>query len=274
MLGLLLTLLIVVVALIVVLWVGTTFAQGFFYDSPVDGLAWRAPAAAGLVSLFLIFWTFLEYKYPGGTDTIFNYSDIVETDVPRFWSLRKTDRDEKEILFERHMTSGSRPEYRDADQKTWSRSSSGMMVAIIVEEKKGTETVRKRFNAEMKDGKFAPQTHGRAEQSLRYIEEGGSRYISEDLMGKIIGHRRGRLVWVILLNIVHLVVWFAVLWPILRFQWPHALGFAFVLWLVMTLAVVPILFDQAHKAAKKTAPPPAAALQFRNPPALFSIGAP
>ena len=43
MLGLLLTLLIVVVALIVVLWVGTTFAQGFFYDSPVDGLAWRAP---------------------------------------------------------------------------------------------------------------------------------------------------------------------------------------------------------------------------------------
>ncbi len=191
---------------------------------------------------------------------------MVETDVPRFWSVRKTDRGEEEILFERHMTSGSRPEYRDAEQKTWSRSSSGMMVAIIVEEKKGSETVRKRFNAEMKDGKFAPESHGRADQALRYIEENGSRYMSEGLMGKLIGHRRGRLVWVVLLNAAHLGVWFAVFWPLLRFQWSHALGFACVLWLVVTLALVPFLLDRARNAAKKTAPP-AVAQSLRFAPA-------
>ena len=262
MLGLIVTLVIVFAALTVLLWTGTALAQGYVYDSPTDGLPWRAPAAAGALTLFLALWTFMDYANPGGTDTIFNYSSEQLTEVPKFWSIRKGDRGEEEILFERHVA-GTRPEYRDANGHVWSRSSSGMMVAIIVEEKKGDETVKTRFNAEMKDGKFAPRAPRGVEQSLRYIEENGSRFMPEDQLGKIVSYRRGRLFLVVLLNAVHFAIWFAVLWPLLRFQWAHALGFAFIGWLVLTLALVPYLLTTSRTAAaKKHAARPAVTTSF------------
>ena len=57
--------------------------------------------------------------------------------------------------------------------------------------------------------------------------------------------RFGRFFVNMLLNFLHLAIWFVCLWLLLRFQWAHALGLALAIWLVMTLFVVPQLLTQA-----------------------------
>ncbi len=59
----------------------------------------------------------------------------------------------------------------------------------------------------------------------------------------------------LLLNGLHLVVWFACLWLLLRFQWPHALGMALVCWLVVTVIVIPPLLNKAEVVAYQRHPP-------------------
>ena len=54
----------------------------------------------------------------------------------------------------------------------------------------------------------------------------------------------------IFLNLLHLIVWFAALWLILRFQWGHAFGLALALWLVVTFAIMPMLFKRAEDTAR------------------------
>ena len=51
-----------------------------------------------------------------------------------------------------------------------------------------------------------------------------------------------------LLNLFHFGLWFVCLWLLLRFQWAHALGLAVVLWLVVLLAVFPLLTDRTKAA--------------------------
>ena len=49
----------------------------------------------------------------------------------------------------------------------------------------------------------------------------------------------------VLLNVLHLGVWFVCLWLLLRFQWSHALGLAAAVWLVLTLTFLPPLLQLA-----------------------------
>ena len=60
--------------------------------------------------------------------------------------------------------------------------------------------------------------------------------------------RLGRFLVNMFLNFFHFCLWFICLWLLLRFQWSHALGLAFVMWIAMSLAVLPMLFEQtAHQ---------------------------
>jgi hypothetical protein len=266
MLALILTLLAILVGLVALLWTGTLLAQGYIYDSPTDGLAWRAPAGAGALTLLFAIWAFIDYRIPRATDTIFTFSHEHVDEVDNFISVRKTDAgEEQRIRFTRRRQSGNQPQFVDDKGETWARSRSGMMVAMIVEEKKGDEVVQTRFNAEMKDGKFAPQEARGAGQTLRYVEEGGHRYIFETQLGKIFSKRSSLLLGNIVLNLVHFATWFAVLWLLMRFTWPHALGFACVCWVVVTLALVPYMLARSRDAADKR-PKPAVAL-LATPPA-------
>ena len=49
----------------------------------------------------------------------------------------------------------------------------------------------------------------------------------------------------LLLNAVFFGVWFACLWLLLRFQWPHALGLAVPLWATFVLIIVPMLITRS-----------------------------
>ena len=127
-----------------------------------------------------------------------------------------------------------------------------MMTAIIVEEKSPEgEVVRRKFNAEMENGKFTPKASRGIQQALRYKEEGGDRFIVEDEMGKMFWYKRSSMVYNFLLNGLHLLLWFLALWLLLNFQWSHALGFAAVCWLVVTLALLPYLLGRARDAAER-----------------------
>ena len=247
---LILTILVIGIALLILFWTGTLLAQGYFYDSPVSGLYWRAPAAAGAMTAFLALWAWIEYRWPNSTGSIFTFTNEETRKVDQFWSVRQNPTGEEEkILFKRNP---STDDYRDANNHRWARSMSGMMVAIIIEEKdKEGNTEEKRFNAEISNGKFAPRTSSAGDLPVRYKEEHGSRFIEDTNPGQVIRYRGGRLWATLALNVVHFALWFVVIWLLLHFQWPHALGFAAVCWLVMTLAVVPYLHDTARKAAVK-----------------------
>jgi hypothetical protein len=264
MLSLFVVTLIVVLALLVFLWVGTLWGQGYFYDSVTDGIHWRAPAAAGVVALFILVWMLIEFAHPNATDTLFRFSTEQSAPFDRFISVRKNEEGkEEEIGFEKFSLGGGRSEFRDDKGNTWSRSSSGMMVAIILEDKDpagGDKPIRHRFDAEMnKEGKFAPKSTGGVNQKLRYYEENGNRFIVEDELGKAFSYRRGRFYLNLVINGLHLLAWFLALWLLLRFQWSHALCFAFVCWLAVSLAVIPELLDRARDAAAQKAAPRAIA---------------
>jgi hypothetical protein len=250
MFALILTLFVIAVALLVLFWTGTLLAQGYFYDSPVEALYWRAPAAAGAMAAFLALWAWIEYRWPNSTGAIFTYTSEESHKVDQFWSVRQNLTGEEERILFKHNPATD--EYRDANNHRWARSMSGMMVAIVIEEKdKEGNSSEKRFDAEISDGKFAPRKSSAGDLPLRYKEENGSRFIDETNPGQIIRYRGGRLFATIVLNVLHFVIWFLVLWLILHFQWPHALGFAAVCWLVMTLAVVPYLHNTARTAGIK-----------------------
>jgi len=256
---LLATLLAVFVGLVVLFWVGAQWAQGFFYDSVVAGVPWRAAAAGGAIIAFLLLWCLIEYANPGRTDAIHNFNHQEIKEVDRIISVRKSPEGEREIVYQKRP-SGKTSVYLDADGKPWAPSSSGAMVAIVVEEGPAGAKTRRRFKADMDEkGNLKREKTGDVEvKGLRYREEGGNAYILESNPGMIVRPRTSMLLWNILLNTLHLVLWWVVIWLLLRFQWSHAIAFALVCWLAFTLALVPFLISRTRTAAEKKTAPPAA----------------
>ena len=89
------------------------------------------------------------------------------------------------------------------------------------------------------------------EAHSRYVEEGGRRYLSVESFGRITTPRGGGSFVRVLLNVLHFVAWFACLWLLLRFQWPHALAGAAALWLVMTFVAPFILMAGAKRQGRR-----------------------
>ena len=246
MLSSLLVFALLLVGIAVALFAGTLLLQGSLYSEPVSNLFWRAPAAAVVVTAFAAVWCYIAFRSPGNYNTIFEFSAASDREhFDHFWSTKRG----RENLYVSKRNSAGRFEYRDKDtNKTWSRSDSeGVVEAIIIEDSDGQKI---RFEAELTpDGKFrAP-----AGEPVRYVEVNGKhRVMTDNDIGNITIARSGRVFANILLNFLHLIVWFAVLWLLLRFQWSHALGLAVVLWLIMTFAIMPMLFRRADEAGRGT----------------------
>jgi heme exporter protein D len=51
------------------------------------------------------------------------------------------------------------------------------------------------------------------------------------------------------------------LWLLLQFQWSHAFGLAIVVWLVVTLTLLPIVLSKIEETAKQRAVPTSTAAQ-------------
>jgi hypothetical protein len=249
--GLVLVFLLIFAAVTAFFWAFTLWFQGYIYSVPAEQLPWRAPVAGLVLTLFLAFWCWLDYRRPGTYGPFHQVappSDQVR--YQRFWAVRNG----KETLYAAHRTPRGQYEYRDNQDRVWRRSdANGLTQAIIVEDPDGEKV---RFNAELTpDGKFKTTSSGTA----RYVEEGGRhRVMTDDGIGAITTVHTSLIAANLLLNAIFLAVWFVCLWLLLRFQWGHALGLAVVFWLAMTLAILPMLFTRVETASRERGATPTA----------------
>jgi hypothetical protein len=235
-------------SLTALLWAGTVFFQGYIYTEPSQEVYWQAPAAAGVLSLFITLWCLLIANSEGATttdipyNTIFSFSPRVEKykePAPVIWVER--DVEPKPIKFDRVRDAKFRDKFTYKGKGGWPHG--GI---------KSLKTVTK--DGEME---FKPEKQGAEDYQVFTSPEGWFMKVYGDgPTGMPEAFVWGRFFLSLFLNILHLALWFAALWLLLRFQWGHALGLGFVMWLIMTLVILPMLLEQAAQVAQKTPAPP------------------
>jgi len=274
---LLIIFLVVFLILAIILGAATLGVQGYIYSEPVANIAWRAPAAAAGIALLLALWALLDYStikpeqadLPFDTVFRFNPSETIELD--KFWSVRSPSLDappeqEKRILYTRRTTSVA--DYVDPQGRRWERvDGDGVMRAIVAELPGGQEVRFEPHPVEVTDpnNPNGPKmkvfdTRTNKEAFPGYYQVKGPRKMLQ--IGVVSVFRWGLFLGNLLLNALFLGVCFVCLWLILRFQWTHALGLGVVLWLVLSLVVMPMLLAKTQEVARQRAAsqPPTALL--------------
>jgi hypothetical protein len=247
-LGLLIVLVVIGVTLSVLLWAGTVFLQGYFYTEPNPDTYWQAPAAGAAITLFLLVWCIINVNAthdqgPGFEpyDTLIRFNASEEYDkrpVDKIWVIRAGAKDP--IVYECHRIDQNKFEF--VNPITKERFGLSGVQAIVLEDNLGKigekgEKIRFELNKESDSG------------NSRFVSAQGWA-MGENNLGQPYIFRFGLLVANLLLNFLHFAVWFLCLWLLLRFQWGHALGLAIVLWLVMTLTVLPTLMSRTGEIAR------------------------
>ena len=229
--------------LIGLLWAGTVWFQGYIYESvTASDLYWRVPAASVVLTLFLGLWCFIAYRNPPESVPGMFQFQFSQTNLDKPFDkflVEKADHTETQFN-KRTILKGSisEREYRDAVMDKWPLQPKPEAI-IIFEDKQ-----RVRFEAR----------HSPGSKSI-YVDERG-RVISEEDPG-VYSLFSGKLLLLNLgLYLGLLVVWFACLWLLLRFQWSHAFGIALLFWLMSVLILVTMLVGHVQG---KGVPEPAAA---------------
>jgi hypothetical protein len=227
-------------ALVLVLWGGSMLLQGWLYQAPANHMPIRAAAGGTALAVFITLWCVLYQNNPGKYDTLFEFSPEEVTDFDAFDAVMKK-KDGKETVVHFHKrpgAKGSTNDFTDDKGQPWKKNTSdSMCAAILLREKDKAEPTR--FAANLDDKGNFPRELGQ----LRYTDEAG-RFMSADSLGRVYRRKTGVLFANILLNLVHFLLWWAVLWIGMRFSIWHAFGLALALWLFTMLAVQPVLFKQ------------------------------
>ncbi|MBI1915907.1 MAG: hypothetical protein HYS12_14405 [Planctomycetes bacterium] len=223
---------------------GTLFLQGYFNETPpaLHDVAWRAPAAGAAVTVFITLWTILYYNNPEGYAPLTEYSGTEEPPYfPKIWIVQEGQR----IEFNLRKTDQGRPAYAGPTRLSKLPARPGEI--IVMED--GAEA---HFKPDREAQKLDPN------KTLSYRDEKG-RVMQEGYLGQLVPEKRtGRTFVYILLNVMHGVVWFACLWPLMRFTWGQALLPSVGCWLMMTLVILPPILTQARDVAKERAKSPEA----------------
>jgi len=251
-LTLLFILLITMVSLIVVLWAGTFFFQGYIYTEPSPGIFWQAPAAALLLTVGYAVWCMSIAFSTGASktnipiNTIFTFTateDMRPSPAPKIWAIKNTGKKEGEkdgervvyTLFKDFDGFNQIFQYKDPQGRRWQGRD---VIALEIEvEGNAEEKAKMRFDrvdSDVEDYRLFRSSDGWTIQEWN---------IDGRPTGLPVRFRMTRLLLNLFFNIAHFAAWFIGLWVILRFQWTHALGFAAVMWLVVTLAILPMMLS-------------------------------
>ena len=232
------------IGIVVVLWAGSIYLQGWLYNAVASKMPLRAVVGGLVVSGFLTGWCFIYTADPGRFDTLINFSrEKTDGVYHEIESIRKVGKDEKKPV--KYVRSpggrGATTEFLTTDgQKQWTRSDSeGMVVAILVKEKDKAEPTR--FEAKLDAGGKFPVS------GLRYLQPNSSRYMDEASLGTIYRVRSWSLLGNLGANFLHLAVWCLVLCFVMRFEFGNAVGLGLGLWGVTMLAVQPAIFGLITK---------------------------
>jgi len=240
------------VTLTVLLWVITVFLQGYYYTEPTSGIAWQAPTAGFGLTLFLTLWCFLivnsDSATPGDlpSDTLFRFSPKLYLEPAKdLWAVRKGEKEPVHYKLKKDWRpGGSKAYYVEASlvaPRPWNQSG---VEAIII--KKDNEASR-----------FVPTKGAEGQDYQEFADDAGwvIRVFPSTGPDRPFAFRGGLFLANLFLNFTHLGLWFVAFGLVLRFQWSHALLLAIILWLVMTLAILPMLLDQAGaKAVERRGP--------------------
>ncbi len=224
---------------------GTLFLQGYFNETPpaLTEVAWRAPVAGAAVAAFITLWTILYYNNPEGYAPLTEYSSTEEQPYfSKLWIIQEGQR----IEFNLRKNDQGRPAYVGPTRLP---RLPARPAEIIVRED-GEEA---HFKPDRDDrGNFKPDP---TSKTLSYRDERG-RVMQEGYLGQLVPEKRpGRTFVYVLLNLLHGVVWFACLWPLMRFTWGQAVLLTIGCWLMMTLIILPPILTQADNVAKERAKP-------------------
>ncbi len=263
---LLLILIVTAVSLTAILWAGTFFFQGYIYTEPSAGIFWQAPATAALLTVGYTIWCLSVAFSTGATpqnipyDTPLRFTpkedmhDLNGRPAPKIWAIKgdrkKTgdDRDGERVAYISKRDGPTRFHYEDTSgaRRPWQAQN-----VIAIEIQKPDET-KMRFN-------LVPTEVGGYRE---FVSPDGwvMREYEEGPTGTPVRFRFTRLLANVFFNAGHLVVWFLGLCLILRFQWGHALGFAVVMWLIVTLVILPMVLGYAGLVAANRQAPTAALL--------------
>jgi len=228
---------------VAVLFLGATLTlKGYFDETPPDlkETAWRAPAAALAVTLFVILWVRLAYASPDRYDSLFDFSTSRQSPpVKSIWIIE----DGGKVEYRLEKDANNRPIYRNRETDRIRELPRKPDKFII------REGDREVVFQPKKDAKGKPII--RTGEGLRYYDEQG-RYMEEGYEGIIFTSTGGGFVY-FLLNVSHFVVWFLAIWLLLRFTWAQALLLALIAWLSMTLIVMRPLLQRVRTLSEERA---------------------
>ncbi len=267
MLFLLLTFVLAAASFTVLLWVVTLFFQGYYYTEPTAEIHWQAPAAGVALAMGLTFWCWLLIQAaprPGDIpyDTIFRFSPRQEQfaeSVKELWAVRKGI--EEPIPYKRHKEinsfGGVSIIYKDRAFQPWRPAG---VEAIII----------KGDNGDKRTFALAPTSEGGYRQ---FVDDRGWVITEYDdgPTGIPVASHWGRFLLNLFLNLLHFAAWFICLWLVLRFTLAHAFGLGLVLWLVMTLAILPLVLEQAAAVGQQRARDSAAAVAAASWPVGLTV---
>ncbi len=229
-------------SLILLLWGGSLLAQAWLYQSPADRMVPRSVVCGSVLAFFLTLWCGLERLTPGKYDALFSFSSTEAIPIQSFFAIQKNAAGvEKKIEFvKKPGGNGKSLDFTDAKGQPWKRNSSEwMVVALEVQEKDKAEPTR--FNTKLdRNGNFPKDA-----DPLIFIDASG-RKIGSDALGFIYRNKSGLFVANIFLNFLHLALWIGALWYGMRFNFWHAVSGAFFIWILIMLAILPVLFNQVH----------------------------
>ena len=201
MLILILVLLVVWFVLTVVLAAWTLWFQGYIYSEPVGEIYWRAPAAGTALALFLCLWAVLDYRAPGRYRALFEFSG--REDHKPYEELRIPGEGGVEDVYKLKPSARGR-EYYKGDKPLPSRP--GKIIVLEGDQ-------RHVFEPERDAAGHFKEERGQ----LRYRDERGLEMVGGQL-GQVSTYHTGWLLVDLLLNLVHLALWWVCLWLVLRFQ--------------------------------------------------------
>lgn len=241
MLTLILILLLTTLAIALFLYVGALYLQGLYYTQASETLFWGAPAAALGLGCFFFVWCLLVARSPGASpenipySTGFGFSPRVDMFKEPAKEITAVKKNGDKMLYKRQRIDQTRYVYRDTLPKPgpWN----GRDVEKLTIDVKG-ETVEFKLVPRLKDDPY-PYREFVSDTGWTIVEfEDGPAGPPQAILA-------GRFLMNVFLNLFHLGLWFMVLWTLIRFQWAHALGLAICLWLVFSLAILPMILTQA-----------------------------
>jgi len=225
------------------LYVGTLFFQNYIYTGPEPGLAWRAPAAAAALAGFYTLWCFLVIQSdasPGNIpyDTIFRFSpkvDMFAEPAPKITTIKG---DGARTDYVRRVNDNLQSVYQDVKDKKKPYNYAGV-VAIELEHNGATVRFDKAVTEEGGYRRFQSADGW----VMQEFDNGPTGIPSQS--------RWGRFLAVLALNLLHACLWFVCFWLLLQFRVNDALGFTFVITLIATVVLLPMILDQSAAAARK-----------------------